>query len=257
MFENSPREFTLGDAEVRAFLGAVAPHIVAVLLPGGDVGTGTLARWKSTGLVLTANHNLDRTKPSEVRFCFYPGGSLREGPMTAQDRGDLYRGVLMPVGDETIADKSNDIVAIPWNLEHLPGAAKFYEVDHRVSTINDGATVVLAGYAGDNSFPLPQRSRAVGITVQTGRFDTTLNSRKGLSSEYRPADHFLLPYSRVEEGIRPYGISGAGAWCNADCPGDVWAARPLLVGVQTSWFATSKLLQIVRMGPILSLLEGL
>jgi hypothetical protein len=80
MFENSPREFTLGDAEVRAFLSAIAPHIVAVLPPGGDVGTGTLVRWKSIGLVLTANHNLDGTKPSEVGFCFYPGGSLLDGP---------------------------------------------------------------------------------------------------------------------------------------------------------------------------------
>jgi hypothetical protein len=256
MFENSPREFTLGDAEGRAFLSAVAPYIVAVLLPGGDVGTGTLVRWKSVGLVLTANHNLEGTKRSEVRFCFYPGGSLRDGPMTAEDRGDLYRGVLVPVGDEIIGDRPNDIVAIPLNLEHLPGAAKFYEIDHRASTINDGATVVLAGFAGDNSFPLPKDSRAVGVTVQTGKFDTTLNSRKFLSSSYRAADH-LLPYSRVEEGIRPHGISGAAAWCNGDCPGDVWAARPLLVGVQTSWFPRPKLLQIVRLGPVLSLLERL
>ena len=219
-----PREFTLGDAEGRAFLSAVAPYIVAVLLPGGDVGTGMLVRRKSIGLVLTANHNLDGTKLSEVRFCFYPGGSLRDGPMTAEDRGDLYRGVLVPVGD---ADRSNDIVAIPLNLEHLPGAAKFYEIHHKALTINDGATVVLAGFAGDNSFPLPKNSRAVGVTVQTGKFDTTLNSRKFLSSSYRTADHFLLPYSRVEEGVRPYGISGAGAWCNADSPGNVWAARPL------------------------------
>ena len=205
MFEDSPREFTLGDVEVRAFLSAAAPHIVAVLPPGGDVGTGTLVRWKSLGLILTANHNLDGTKPSEVRFCFYPGGSLGDGPMTAQDHGDLYRGQISPVDNRIIADKSNDIVMIPLNLEDLPGAAK----------------------------------------------------KKFLSSTYRAEDHFLLPYSRIEEGIRPYGISGAGAWCNADCPSDVWAARPLLVGVQTSWFQKSKLLQIVRIEPILSLLEGL
>jgi len=163
----------------------------------------------------------------------------------------------MPVGDEIVADKSNDIVAIPLNLEGLPGAAKFYEINDRASTINDGVTVVVAGFAGDNSFPLPKDSRAVGVTVQTGKFDTTLNSRKFLSSNYRAADHFLLPYSRVEDGVRPYGISGAGAWCNADSPGDVWAARPLLVGVQTSWFPNPKLLQIVRLGPVLSLLERL
>jgi hypothetical protein len=134
MFENSPREFTLGDAEVRAFLSAIAPHIVAVLPPEGDVGTGTLVRWKSIGLVLTANHNLDGTKPSEVGFCFYPGGSLLDGPMTARDHGALYRGQLMPVDDAMIADKANDIAVTPLNLEHPPGAATFYEIDHRVPT---------------------------------------------------------------------------------------------------------------------------
>lgn len=256
MFEGSAREFTLGDAEGRAFLSAIAPYIAAVLLPGGDVGTGTFVRWNSSRLLLTANHNLDGTKASEVRFCVYPGGSLRDGPMTPQDRGELYRGVFMPVG-ETIADKSNDIVAIPLNLEHLPGGAKFCEIDHRASSINEGATVTLAGFAGDNSFPLPKDSRAVGVTVQTGKFDTTLNSKRFLSSSYRPTDHFLLPYSRVDEGIRPYGISGAAAWCNADCPGDVWTAQPMLVGVQTSSFSGPKLLQIVRLGPILSLLDRL
>jgi hypothetical protein len=175
--------------------------------------------------------------------------------MTPQVHGDLYRGVLTPADDVMVADKANDILAIRLNLEHLPGAAKFYEIDPRVPTINDGATVILAGYACDNSFPLPRNSRAVGVTMQSGRFDTTLNSRKNLSSQYRAADHFLLPYSRVEEGIRPYGISGTGAWCNANCLGEVWAARPLLVGVQTSWFPNPKLLQIVRMEPILALLE--
>ena len=69
---------------------------------------------------------------------------------------------------------------------------KFYETHLKALTINDGATVVLAGFAGDNSFPLPKNSRAVGVTVQTGKFDTTLNSRKFLSSSYRTADHFLL-----------------------------------------------------------------
>ncbi len=255
MFENSPREFSLGDAEARAFSSAIAPHIVAVLPPGGDVGTGTLVCWKSIGLVLTANHNLDGTKPSEVRFCFYPGGSLGDGPMTPQAHGDLYRGVLTPADDVMFADKANDILAIRLNLEHLPGAAKFYQIDPRVPTINHGATITLAGYACDNSFPLPQNSRAVGVTVQSGRFDTTLNSRRDLSSQYRAADHFLLPYSRGEEGIRPYGISGAGAWANAGCPSEVWSACPLLVGVQTSWFPNAKLLQIVRLEPILTLLE--
>ena len=92
MFEIANREFTLGDAEDRAFSQCLSALYCRLPLPGGDLGSGTLVRWKSIGLVLTANHNLDGTKLSEVRFCFYPGASLRDGPMSAEDLGYPYRG---------------------------------------------------------------------------------------------------------------------------------------------------------------------
>jgi hypothetical protein len=163
----------------------------------------------------------------------------------------------VPIEKETVADKANDIAAIPLKLEQPPGAAKFYEIDPKTPIVEDGNTVLLAGYAGDNSFPLDNQSRAVGVTVQTGRFNAQLNSRTDLPYTYNPVDQFLLPYTRTHEGIRPHGISGAAAWCNMDHEGEVWAARPTLVGVQTSWFPKSKLLKIVRLGPVLSLLQKL
>ena len=230
--------------------------MVALLPPDGvSVGTGTLISWRSSQVILTANHNLDGTKPSAIRFVFNPGGTLREGPMsTRENSGELYRGVLLPVEDAVIADQENDIVAIRLNTSQLPLTAKFCEIDPRARVIRDGSTVVLAGFAWDNSFPLKGQARAVGVTTQSGRFDSALNAKKGLSSKYNPEDHFLLPYTRMDDGIKPYGISGTAAWCNADHAGAVWAPHPILVGVQTEWFPTSKLLKIVRLEPILALL---
>lgn len=257
MYEDSSSGFTLGDAEIRAFFHSIAPHIVALLPPDGlHVGTGTLIKWKSSHLILTANHNLDGNKPSAIRFVFHPGGTLREGPMTTrEDSGGLYRGDLLPVDDDVIADKVNDIAAIPFSVKELPKAAKFYEIGLEVPAPVDGNTVTLAGFAWDNSFPLKGQARAVGVITQSGRFDSRLNATKGLSSRYNPADHFLLPYTRMDDGVQPYGISGTGVWGNADHAGSVWAPNPILVGVQTAWFAKSKLLQIVRLEPVLALLS--
>jgi hypothetical protein len=77
---------TVEDAQLRAFYHSIAPHIVALLPPDGlTVGTGTLIKCKSSHLILTANHNLDGSKPSAIRFAFYPGGTLREGRMMSRE----------------------------------------------------------------------------------------------------------------------------------------------------------------------------
>jgi hypothetical protein len=259
MLEHSPLEFTIGDGEIRAFCHSIAPHIVGLLPPDGlHVGTGTLIKWKSSQLILTANHNLDGSKPSAIRFVFYPGGTQLEGPMsTREESGGLYRGMLLPVDDNVISDQENDIVAIPLIANQLPPSAECFEIGQKTPVINDGHSVILAGFAWDNSFPLKGQARAVGVITQSGRFDSALNARKGLSSRYNPEDHFLLPYTRIDDGVRPYGISGTAAWCNADHAGSVWTSHPILVGVQTAWFPTSKLLQIVRLEPILTLLANI
>jgi hypothetical protein len=259
MFTEGSAEFTVGDGEIRAFYHAIAPFTVALLPPDGlSVGTGVLVNWKSSPLILTANHNLTGTKPSAIKFVLNPGGTLREGPMNERrDSGELYRGVLLPVEDDEIADQENDIVAIRLKSDRLAPASKFCELDSRARTIREGATVILAGFAWDNSFPLAGQARAVGVTTQSGTYDDKLNARNDLSSEYNSKDHFLLPYTRVGDGVNPHGISGTAAWCNADQAGAVWAPHPILVGVETAWFPKSKLLKIVRLGPVLDLLGGL
>jgi hypothetical protein len=211
MFDKKAEGFTVGDGEIRAFLHAIAPFTVALLPPDGhSVGTGTLINWKSSHLILTANHNLDGTKPSLIRFVFNPGGTLREGPMTREDSRELYRGVLLPVEDNSISDLKNDIAAIRLNSDNLPPAARFCEIDSRAQIIKEGSTVVLAGFAWDNSFLLEGEARAVGVTMQSGTFDSALNATPGLSSAFKPEDHFLLPYTRIDDGVQAVRIQWGG-----------------------------------------------
>ena len=250
-------ENQLGNAEMGAFFHAIAPYTVALLPPDGlQVGTGSLVRWKSKPLILTANHNLKGVKPSAMRFRVFPGGPLAWGPMTdCRDYSIMSAGCALPVKDEALADTDNDVVAIRLCTERLPEAAEFYELGRPTPVLSEGNSVIVVGFAWDNSVPLLGQARAIGVTTQTGRFDAALNARSDLSSQYDPTNHFLLPYTRIDEGVRPHGMSGAGAWGNLNHSGMVWNAKPALVGIQTSYFPKSKLIQMTRIKTILNLLE--
>ena len=173
MFENSPREFTLGDAEGRAFSQCSG----ALYCGGAPAGRGCGHRNASSSEVnrtradRESQFRWNQAFRSEILFL-----PRRVSPRRADDCGRPWGSLSRSAGASGRFSRTGRMIlsAIPLNLEHLPGAAKFYEIDHKALTINDGATVVLAGFAGDNSFPLPKNSRAVGVTVQTGKFDTTL-----------------------------------------------------------------------------------
>lgn len=115
--------------------------------------------------------------------------------MTPEHSGELYRGVPLPVDDDAISDTQNDIVAIRLKSERLAPASRFCDVEPKMRSISNGASVILVGFAWDNSFPLKGQARAVGVTTQTGRYDSELNEKKGLSSTYNAESHFLLPYT--------------------------------------------------------------
>lgn len=256
MFSKIVPGFTFGAAQQRAFYHAIAPYTVGLLLQDGlSVGTGTLINWKSLPLILTANHNLEDTKASEVRFVFNPGGNLEDGPMSSiRDSGKLSRGNRLSLDNNVFADKQNDIVAIRLSDKNLPQAAKFYELDSTSQTVREGCSVILVGFAWDNSCVLENNARAIGVTTQIGNYSSNLNARSGLSG-YNEEDHFLLPYTRDKDGVKPHGMSGAAAWCNRDYAGNIWAPKPLFYGIQTAWYKRPKLLKIVRLEPILNLLN--
>lgn len=260
MLSFSQREvgFTVDDGKIRAFYHAIAPFTVALLPPDGvHIGTGVLVDWKGWPLIVTAAHNFDGAKPSQMRFVLSPGGTLREGPMTRGDGCELFRGDILPVEDDFLCDDKNDIAAVRLKNRDLGPNAAFTEIDIGMRNIREGSSVILIGFAWDNSFALRGAARAVGVTTQLGRYREGLNAHSGLSSSYNEQEHFLLPYTRTEDGVRPYGISGTAAWCNQDHAGSIWVARPALVGVQTAWFERSKLLKIVRLGPLIDLLSRL
>ena len=56
----------------------------------------------------------------------------------------------------------------------------------------------------------------------------------------------LIKYEPNDPKMKPYGFSGAAVWKErVERSGQLWTADPMIFGVQTRAFMTSRLLQVV------------
>ena len=74
---------------------------------------------------------------------------------------------------------------------------------------------------------------------------TVAKPSKTLSSEYDPERDVLLHYEPNDPKMKPKGFSGGAVWRERVGSGGVWTADPVIFGLQTSWFSTSRLLQVL------------
>ncbi len=152
-----------------------------------------------------------------------------------------FPGEFLDIGTRMVIDAANDIVAIPLNSTTLlPDYMRFFRAEKVVNEVVDGASVITLGFPIANSAVYAQQGRhawkALGLTSDHANFSTSQQFSYTLPSSYDSSRHFIIDYNRVEDGIPPKGMSGSGAWCNANARGLVWEPHPVLVGVVTGWY---------------------
>ena len=123
-------------------------------------------------------------------------------------------------------------------------------------------SLILLGYPTDRVFPYSKTKTeteeanyyAVRPTILTGIIAKAPSS--ALSSLYRPERDVLIHYTPEDPKMKPQGFSGAAAWSErAERSGPLWTAEPMIFGVLTHAFMTSKLLLVVGAPTINKLLE--
>ena len=188
-------EYDADRAEYMAFVHAIARHTVGLsILNGRNIGTGTLLEWQGRRFILTALHNLDGTKPSEVRFFVTPPGNAEEGSMAshASKLRQLSSGQQLPVDDAYLSDQANDLAAIPLLQSYEPPVgASFYVPNQDPIVIEPGASLILVGYAVSNSIPVSPQFRAIGMISEHAKFDPTAQFRSDLPSRFRSGPSVL------------------------------------------------------------------
>jgi hypothetical protein len=235
-------------------------YVVGVFGPGGtNPATGTLVKWKQRVFILTASHVLEGARLDDLRF-----HTRDKGPVVETTPEEAFRkyGPATRVGEKLdiskVVAESNqyhDDIAIAElsSLSNVSREAGLYTLIDTTVNVTDGASVFIVGYASANSIAFGPGRRGLIATGDSALFDSALNARTDLNRYYDSSRHFLVPYTRTDDGIEPHGLSGAGAWCNANSHGTVWTARPILVGVVTRWHRKRNLLQITNLESILEL----
>jgi hypothetical protein len=260
--------------ENRAFVERIAWYSVGLvhLLAETDhqkrvtsdvLGTGTLCRWKDYRIVLTANHVVAKAKPSELAFLLRVDDALKwEG--TGQDEEVISR-VTLPVED-IVRCKEKDLAAIVLKAKELSAfKMQFCELPKSLAknrTPKSEGSLVLLGYPVDQKELYTQVNVAGALAnyfylrpiILAGTLAGT--PTKALSSRYDPERDVLVNYTPADPTMKPHGFSGAAAWSERnERSGGLWTADPVLFGVQTDAFMTSKLLLVVGAPAVREFLE--
>lgn len=226
-----------------------------------EMGTGSACRWKGRRFVLTAKHVLAGAGSSELAFFARPSGRIawvtRDAPPAFAQRVPLRI-------EEIFESPCEDIAALILHEEDADSSRlHFCDLPIGFAPVPSGPGVtLLIGYPGDRSFPVASARQQDGsvqhalCAVPAACWGSIIGEAPPLiSSQYDPGRHFLIRFDPSEEGSMPYGYSGAGVWYQGPERQALWAARPVLSGVQTSWYPQSKLMVAVRSEIVRQFLE--
>lgn len=249
--------------ENRAFIERIAWYTVGIVHVLVDVdyqkktkadglGTGTACSWKSHKLILTAEHVIAEAEPKDLAFFLRVDEAINwEG--TGKPEKVVER-VSLPV-ERIVRCMEHDLAAIILRANALNGQPiQFCELPERLSkrrTTKRKGSLILLGYPIDRIFDVSKiktanaeaHFHAARPTILSG---TIAKPPKNLSSHYQPKRDVLLHYTPTDPQMEPFGFSGAAAWSErAERSGALWTAEPVVFGVLTHAFMTSKLLRVV------------
>ena len=230
----------------------------------GDVlGTGTACRWKDYRIILTADHVVAEAKPSDLAFLLRVDDAL-QWERTGKDEEVISR-VTLPVKD-IVHCKEKDLAAIILNTKELSDSKmQFLELPKSLAknrTSKSEGSLVLLGYPVDQKELYTQVKKSEAIAnyfylrpiILAGTLAET--PTKPLDRRYDPNRDVLVNYTPADPNMKPHGFSGAAAWSDRkERSGTLWTADPMLFGVQTAAFMTSKLLLVVGAPAVREFLE--
>jgi hypothetical protein len=249
--------------ENRAFIERIAWYSVGVVNLLADVdpqektmadalGSGTACTWKGHRLILTAEHVVAKAEPDDLAFLLRVDDAINWEGMGKPE--EVISRVSLPV-ERIVRCKEHDLAAIVLHANDLAGfRMQFCELPKQLAktrTLRREGSLILLGYPTNRLFTVATAKtanaevhyHAVRPTILTGRIATP--PAKSLSSRYDPERDVLVHYEPSDPKMKPYGFSGAAAWIERLRSEAVWTADPMIFGVQTSAFMTSKLLQVV------------
>lgn len=223
-----------------------------------EIGTGTACLYKDCKLILTADHVLEGAGPTQLKFIPRVGSAIDwegEGKAQIADR------LSLPV-ERIVRSKKDDLAAIVLRSDALPQLdGHFCELPAKFGySLSGNGAVCLMGYPVDQTRSISKTREGSSLTDLRAVVPTSFmgfvvpETPPLLSSKYDPDRQLLIRFD-PGDGHQPFGYSGAGLWADNQKSGALWAADPMLVGVETSAYVASGLLVAVKAEIVRQFLE--
>ena len=260
--------------ENRAFIERIAWYTVGIVNLLVDVdyqkktmadglGTGTACTWKGHNLILTAEHVIAKAEANNLAFLLRVDEAINWEGMGKPEK--VVERVSLPV-ERIVRCMEHDLAAIVLRTKELtPFRMQFCELPGHLSkrrTAKRKGSLILLGFPTDRIFDVSKIKTANAEAYYHAARPTILTGTiakppaKAVSSRYRPKRDVLIHYTPEDPKMEPWGFSGAAAWSErAERSGPLWTAEPMMFGVLTHAFMTSKLLLVVGGPTIKKFLE--
>jgi hypothetical protein len=260
--------------ENRAFIERIAWYTVGIVNLLVDVdyqkktvadglGTGTACTWKGHNLILTAEHVIAKAETKDLAFLLRVDEAINWEGMGKPEK--VVERVSLPV-ERIVRCMEHDLAAIVLRTKELtPFRMQFCELPAHLSKrrmAKRKGSLILLGFPTDRIFDVSKIKTANAEAYYHAARPTILTGTiakppaKALSSRYRPKRDVLIHYTPEDPKMEPWGFSGAAPWSErAERSGPLWTAEPIMFGVLTHAFMTSKLLLVVGGPTIKKFLE--
>lgn len=196
---------------------------------------------------------MEKTPPDRLAFLLRVDDAINwEG--TGQSEKVVQR-VSLPV-DRIVCSNEHDLAAIVLRSQDLGSyRMQFCQLPRQLlrrRTLKRKGALILLGFPVDQVFTISEIKTPNAITNYFAARPTILTGTiaaspsKRLGSQYDPERDVLLNYQPSDPKMKPHGFSGAAVWSQRLARSThLWTASPMIFGVQTAAFMTSRLLQVV------------
>jgi hypothetical protein len=226
-----------------------------------DIASGIAVCWKGKRIIVTASHVLQGPRLSETRIIlptdrpFERAGRALPAEATAVGRTTE---ALMPTDVKVVRSRElDDLCYFEVDSEFGSNSdLQFHNLGRVAKTPRPGTICLMLGYPRDMARVLSHTEADVHMT---GRWSdrVTLGKDSRFLKWFRPQKHFLMRFQETDKGTSAVGFSGAGIWFPTVHPQNqiVWRPDLGLAGIQSRWYASRRLTQVVKVERLINLLS--
>ena len=170
-------------------------------------------------------------------------------------------GTMIPVYErkDFLIDKRHDLIAVKVpDHDSAFAHTDFVDLETEAYTrdLAEGVSLIMLGAPIDSRVKVAGFGETIIMQVENVRYDPNLDI-SGLTNENYSPSNFYLPYSLTQDGIAPYGFSGAAVFVNKEPARDgVWCVTPHIVGVAQRYARHKDFLIARKISTAIDLLEA-